>query len=542
MFQHWFLPALAAPLLVACSGGSTAPAPSSIQVGTAVAADQNMTRSLDSMPRSLDPTLLTDVAAQDVVDDLFEGLTRIGPNDDTVPGVATSWEVSADAKTWTFHLRPQARWSNGDPVTAADFVYAWRRQVDPKTGAEYAQALAPLVNGVAIAAGHAPVDSLGVTAVDAHTLRVALVSPTPYLVAVLADSYFQPLPRATIERYGDSWSRPEHMVSNGPYNLSELIVGDRITLTKNPLYWDAAAVRVTRVTYYPLDNDAQVSRYTAGDVQITSRFVAAQYHWLKSQFGDQVISSPYLGIQMLAFNMVQPPFGNNRNLRLAMTMALDRKILAEKLAQGLLLPAYSLIPKLPGYTQQLPEWASWSDEKRHAEARRLYAAAGYSAAHPLRVRLDYASGSDPDWFAALAAMWRMNLGAEVEPYNEEFRVLLQDLRLHKSNLFWNGWIGDFPDPFTFAQLAQKDFAQNFGLFNDPGYEVLLNAAGNEPDNARRYRYFEQSELILNREVTYVPMVFYASEHLIKPFVRGFVPNLQDRNPTRYLYLLEHQGR
>jgi oligopeptide transport system substrate-binding protein len=536
--------ALAAMLLAACSGNTDRPAPNVIQVGTTLAADQSVTRALLGMPRSLDPTLLTDVDAQDVVDDLFEGLTTIGPNDNTVPGVASSWEVSADGKTWTFHLRPEARWSNGDPVTAADFVYAWRREVDPKTAAEYAQALAPIANAAAIATGKAPVDSLGAIASDAHTLRVSLVSPTPYLLSVLADSYFQPLPRATVERYGDSWSRPEHMVSNGPYVLNEVIVGDRITLTKNPMYWRAADVRVTRVTYYTLDGDVQVSRFMAGDVQFTSTFPASQFHWLKTQLGNQVMVSPYLGIQMFAFNMVDPPFAHARDLRLAMTMALDRRILAEKLSQGLNLPAYSMIPPLPGYAPQLPVWASWSDDKRHAEARRLYAAAGYSAAHPLQVQLDYASGGAgaADFMDAVAAMWRVNLGADVQPYQEEFRVLLQNLRLHKSSLFWNGWIGDFPDPFTFVQLGQKDFAQNFGRFNDPQYEALLNAAANEPDNAKRYVYFERAEDILNEQATFVPFLYYASQHLIKPYIKGWRANLQDRLPTRYLYVLGHQGR
>jgi oligopeptide transport system substrate-binding protein len=537
--------ALAAMLLAACTGGNPdTPAPSSIQVGTTLAADQSMTRALLGMPRSLDPTLLTDVDAQDVVDDLFEGLTTIGPNNDFVPGVASSWEVSADGKTWVFHLRAEARWSNGDPVTAADFVYAWRREVDPKTGAEYAQALSPILNAAAIATGKAPVDSLGALAIDAHTLRVTLVSPTPYLLAVLADSYFQPVPRAAIERYGDSWSRPEHMVSNGPYVLSEVIVGDRITLNKNPMYWRAADVRVTRVTYYPLDEDVQLSRFMSGDVQFTSVFPASQFQWLKSQLGNQVMTSPYVGVQMLAFNMVDPPFAHNRDLRLAMTMALDRRILSDKLYQGVQLPAYCAVPPLPNYTQQLPVWASWSDEKRHAEARRLYAAAGYSAAHPLHVQLDYPSGGAnvADFMDALAAMWRVNLGADVQPYQEEFRVLLQNLRLHKSSLFWNAWIGDFPDPFTFVQLAQKDFAQNFGQFNDPQYEALLAAAANEPDNAKRYTYFERAEDILNQEAVFVPMLYYATQHLIKPYIKGWHANLQDRMPTRYLYVLEHQVR
>jgi oligopeptide transport system substrate-binding protein len=254
------------------------------------------------------------------------------------------------------------------------------------------------------------------------------------------------------------------------------------------------------------------------------------------------VTGPYLGVQMLAFNVVDPPFANNRNLRLALSMAVDRNILV-KLTQGMNPAAYAIVPPLPGYTPQLPDWASWSDEKRHAEARRLYAAAGYSKAHPLQVQLDYPTDdNNRDLMTALAAMWRINLGADVEPYNEEFRVLQQNLLLHKPVLFWNSWIGDFPDPFTFVQLAQKDNPQNYGQFNDPRFEALLTAAANEPDNARRYGYFEQAERLLNQEAVFLPMIYYTSRHLIKPYIKGWHYNLQDRIPTRYLHVLEHEGR
>ncbi len=514
-----------------------------IKVGEKLAADQTLTRALDAMPRSLDPSLLTDVDAQKVTDDLFEGLTTFGFDGAMVPGVASSWQVSADGKNWVFHLRPEARWSNGDPVTSADFVYAWHRQVDPKTGTEYAQALAPIVGAMAIATGHAPVSSLGVEAPDPSTLRIALNSPTPYLLFLLADSFMQPLHRATIERYGDDWTRPEHWVSNGPFVLKELIIGNRITLEKNPLYWGAASVRPTRVIYYPLETLIQVSRYMAGDIQFASIFPNSQYQWLQSQLGSQVVTGPYLGISQLALNMLKPPFAASRELRLALNMAVDRRVLAEKFLQGVQQPAYTLVPPLPGYTPQIPEWARWSDERRHAEARRLYAAAGYSTAHPLHVQVDYPTGEDNrDTYDAISAMWRTNLGADVEPYNEEFRVLLQDLRLHKSMLFQDSWIGDYPDPYTFLQLFQTGFDQNFGAYSDPKFDALLDAASHEANEARRFEDFEQAEQRLNEEGGDIPLMYYTSRHLIKPYLKGWHLNIQDRVVSRYMFLLEHEGR
>jgi oligopeptide transport system substrate-binding protein len=427
-------------------------------------------------------------------------------------------------------------------VTAADFLYAWQRQVDPKTGSEYAQALAPIVGAMDIATGHAPVENLGVSAPDAHTLRVSLIAPTPYLLALVADSYLQPLHRATIEKFGDDWSRPEHMVSNGPFVLTEFIIGDRITLDKNARYWAAATVHPTRVIYYPLDSVIQISRYLAGDIELSDVFQTDQFQWLKSQLGDQVHTGPYLGIQQLVFNMIDGPFAHNPDLRRALSMAVDRRILANKVRLGVQEPAFSILPPLAGYHQPVPVWANWSDARRHAEARRLYAAAGYSAQNPLRVQLLYST--DPqnrDLYDAVAAMWRTTLGADVEPYNEEFRVYLQDAALHKAVLMQNFWIGDFPDPFTFLQLFQSGFEQNFGGLSDHRFDALLAEAANEPDNERRFRLFEQAETRLNDEADGVPLLYYTSRHLIKPYLKGWHLNLLDRMPSRYLYVLEHQG-
>jgi oligopeptide transport system substrate-binding protein len=532
--------------LAACGGDTPAghAAVGNIVASTAPAAVQVLNRGLDDTPRSLDPDLSTDVQGQNVIDDLFEGLTTVGEDGSVVPGVAQSWEVTPDAKIWTFHLRPEARWSNGDPVRAADFLFAWRRIVNPKTGSEYAQSLAPIANAMAIATGKAPVQSLGAAAPDPLTVRITLAAPTPYILNLLADNYLMPLHRATLERYGDDWTRPANIVSNGPYVLKEFIIGNRITLEKNPRYWAADGVRITKVTFFAItDSLTQVSRFTAGDLDFTSSFPSTQFRWIKSQFGDQVHIGPYLGVTMLAFNMVEPPFALNRNLRLAVSMALDRKVLADKIRQGLQLPAYTLMPPLPGYQQQLPAWAAWDDERRHAEARRLYTAAGYSKQRPLRVQLLYPTSDDNrDLFDAVAAMLRMNLGAEIEPYNEEFRVELQDLRLHKSKFFQNAWIGDFPDPFTFMQLFTTGFDQNFSAYADPSFDALLHAASLEPELARRFDYFQQAERRLNDQAPYIPMFYYTTRHLAKPYLKGWTNNILDRNPTRYMYLLEHSDR
>lgn len=529
--------------LCACSNRTPNAAVTSITVGTRLAPRQVVHRGLGAMPRTLDPTLSTDVPGQEVIDDLFEGLTTLSASGKVIPGVARSWTVSPNGKTWTFKLRSDARWSNGDPVTAQDFVYAWRREVDPKTGSQYAEALRPIRHALAIATGKAAVNTLGVKAVGPYTLRVQLNAPTPYFPALLTDNYLQPLHPATIKRYGEAWTRPGHMVSDGPFELRGRVIGDRITLVKNPYYWDAAHVHLSRVVYYPLDNLAtQLDRYLAGNLQFTDGFDSSQYHWLKKHLGHQVMVGPYFGTVMLAFNVTEPPFAHNRDLRLALSMAIDRKILAQKLGQGLAPPAYQLMPPLAGYHPPIPAWATWSAARRHAEARRLYAAAGYSAAHPLHVELDYPTApSERDFFDALAAMWRINLGADVEPYNEEFRVLQQNETLHKTKFFWNAWVGDYPDPFTFLQLYQTGFQQNNGGYSNPAFDALLEKATRQTSKAARYHYFEQAEALLNADAPYIAISFYSTTNLVKPYLKGVRQNLQGRNLSRYMYVLVHKG-
>ena len=538
---------LAIPLLGALAScapagngpGSVAPA---IVVGTGLAASQELTRAIDAGGvRSLDPSLSTDVPGERALDDLFEGLTRLDERGEPVPGVAERWEQSADGRVWTFHLRP-ARWSNGAPIVGADFVYAWRRTVDPRTASDYAQALAPVVNAIAISEGRMSPATLGIEAPDDRTVRVHLNAPTPYLLSLLTKAYTVPQYEPAIRAHGDSWVRPAYLVNNGAFLLREHVIGGRITLVRNPMYWDARQVRLTQVIYLPLDRAAQTDRYFAGDLAFTDSFSAEQTAWLRQRLGDQVVSGPYLGNFVLGMNMVRAPFAGNRSLRMALTLAVDREPLVRYVRQGLYMAAYTPTPPLTGYRAPVPGWAALSDPQRHALARRYYAAAGYSARHPLRLELHYPTDSDNRrTYEAVAAMWRANLGADVSTYNEEFRVELNERHLKKLDLFHYAWIGDYPDPYTFLQLFQTGFGYNDGGYSNPRYDALLNTAGNEADAAQRLDELAQAEALLNADVACIPLYYYATRHLIKPYVRGWTSNIQDRNLSQYMYLLEHQG-
>ena len=534
--------------LAACSQQSSLPgaaAAAPIQVGSTVAATQTLSRTLDDYPRSLDPELTTDIPSQRVLDDLFEGLVTLSVDGKPVPGAADSWQRSADSRTWIFHLRPDARWSNGAPVTADDFVYSWRREVDPRTASGYAQALAPIVNGLDIALGRKPPEALGVEASDAQTLTVRLQSPTPYLLDLLDQIYLYPVYRPAIERYGDGWVRPEHLVCNGAFTLAEDVIGSRITLRANPHYWDAAHVALKSVTYYSMPDRAQaVLRYLAGEVQFTDSFAASQRPWLKRTLGDQVINSPWLGIYMLAFNVREPPFAGNPALRQALVLAIDREALTRYLKYDMYVPADTLMPPLPGYQPQHPAWAALSQQQRNALAKQLYAQAGYSAAHPLRVDISTSiQGADErHYFEAVAAMWRTVLGAEVGVDESEFKVLLQNRELHRLPLFLDSWIGDFADPVNFLQLFDSRSNLDYGSYEGVRFDALLDRAAQEADAGARYALLQQAEQALNQDAAYIPLYYYATRHLVKPYVRGWQSNLLDRNLSRYMFVLEHQGR
>lgn len=536
---------LLAPLfLFGCtSSGGLIPAAQTIQVGTELAAEQVLNRHLEADPRTLDPSLSEDVVGQIVLEDLFEGLTTVGEDGSIVPGVAASWETSADGKTWTFHLRKEARWSNGEPVTADDFVYAWRREVDPATASEYSQALAPIENALDIAAGKMPVEKLGVEAKGPQALVVHLHAPTPYLLALVGNNYLYPLYAPAIKQWGDAWTQPGHMISNGAFTLTDRVFNGHITLQRNPRYRDAAHVHLTRVNYVVVgDSNASTNQFLAGDLDFTDRIPASQKEVLQQMVGDQLVLSPYFSTAMFTYNLAKPPFAGNPKLRVALSAALDRDILVKYVMRGIGVPAYDIMPPLMGYDPAIPDWAKMTDDARHAYARKLYQEAGYSDSHPLETVLTYATGGAETrrFMEALSAMWQINLGAKIQIYNVEWKVFLQSKQQKQPLLYWDAWTGDYPDPFTFMQLFQTGNGQNSGSFSNKEYDFLVDEASNTGDTARRFELFRQAEGILNQEVPTIPAYFWENARLVKPYVKGWKSNVMDRILSQYIYILAHQ--
>ncbi len=513
----------------------------SLQV--AAGAEQVLRRGNGAEVQTLDPHRAEGVPASNILRDLYEGLVIEAPDGRLVPGAADRWEIDEDGRVYRFHLRETARWSNGDPVTARDFVYGLRRSVDPATGSKYAQVLAPILNAEAIVAGELPVEELGVKALDDHLLEIILKAPTPYFLGLLTHSSTYPVHRPSVEQYGERFSRPGRLVSNGAYRLAEWVVQSHVKLVRNHHYWNDAATRIDTVYYYPIeDSSAELKRYRAGEIDITEAIPLQQFRWIRSNLGDELKVAPYLGTYYYGFNLTQPPFRDAPKLRRALSLAVNREILVEKITAMGEKPLYSWVPEgIPGYEPARLDYADWPHSKRVAEARRLYAEAGYSRARPLTVELRYNTSENHRKVAiAIAAMWKQALGVKVRLVNEEWKVFLENRKQKRvTQLFRAGWIGDYNDPYTFLEILHSRHGLNDEGYANPEYDALLDRASVETDPEKRFALLRRAEAIALADHPVIPLFGYVSKHLVNPRVGGWVDNILDHHYTKDLYIREH---
>ncbi|MDB5482507.1 MAG: peptide transporter substrate-binding protein [Caulobacteraceae bacterium] len=496
-------------------------------------------------PATLDPikTTLTSEAA--IVRELMEGLASNAPDGSPIPGTATSWETSADGLEWTFHLRP-ARWSDGVPVTAGDFVYAFRRGLDPKTAASYAYLLYVIKGAQAVNAGKAPPESLGAMAVDAHTLRLTLAHPAPYLPQLLQHQSFSPVPAHVVRRWGDAWIRPGHYVGNGPYRLVSWRLGDSLRVEKNPLYYGAAKVCVDRINFYPTQDTVSAERRVKrGELDVNNTIVSSRVAFLRQpgQMAPFVHTHPFLSNVYLAFNVPDVPALRDPRVRQAIGMAIDRAFLTGKLLRAGQIPTTAFVPpQIAGY---LPSgaphphayWADWPLAKRQAEARRLLALAGYGPGRPLRVQLKTANVSTSVLIAQAMQADLRDVGIDLTLRQEEGQVAYRSFEAKDFQVGLLAWIADFSDPLTYLTLMKSDTgAQNYGSYANPRFDALLNQADHEPDGARRAEILAQAEQIMLDDAYIAPLYVGVNLNLVSPRVTGWVDNAVDIHPARYLCL------
>ncbi|WP_243393546.1 peptide ABC transporter substrate-binding protein [Solimonas fluminis] len=487
-------------------------------------------------PQTLDPHKTETVDGSRIVRDLCEGLTNVSPTGQTVPGAAERWQISPDGLEYIFFLRPQARWSNGDPVVAEDFVAGLRRAADPKTGSSYAQMLEPLLNGPEVVTGKKPPEALGVEAVDDHTLLLRLRGPTPYLLGMLSHTTTFPIHRPSFARHGDQFARPGHMVCNGAYMLDQWVVQSHVRLKRNRYYWNNANTHIDTVVFYSTEDvNSELKAYRAGDLDWATGYPAVLTPWIRQNLKGELKMGPYLGISYFGYNVTRPPFKDNLKLRQALSLAIDRDVIVDKVLYTLSIPAYGWIPPgTEGVVPQTPPEAKWTQAQRLALARKLYAEAGYSQDNPAEVEIRYNTSENNKRMAVVvAAMWKQWLGVKSTLANEEWKVFLNTRKLKKkTEVFRSAWIGDYNDATTFLDIMHSTHGQNDTGWGNPRYDALLAMAAAETDAGRRRAMLEEAERILLSELPYIPLTFYVSKNLVKPWVKQWQDNILDYHYSR----------
>ena len=505
--------------------------------GEALSEDQTFTyRLLDQFP-TLDPQLNQETAGFHIIRDLFEGLLVQDAQGSLVPGVATGFTASGDNTTYTFTLREDAKWSNGDPVTAHDFVYAWRRAVDPATASPYGWylELTEMVNAKAILAGEKDPAELGVSALDDHTLEVTLNTPLPYFPAMTTYATLFPAHRATIEAHGDDWTAPGNMVSNGAYVLEELVLNEYHARVKNPMYWDAGNVIIEKVTGLVINDVNQaLTRYRAGELDHLEPLPPGQYPALKAELPDQATSVPRLCSYYYAINhsgSADPALRDVR-VRRALSMAIDRDVIVDQVLKGGQWPAYNFTHrKTAGFEMPDIAYGRLGQAERDAEAQRLMSEAGVE---DLRLELIYnTSESHKQIATVISQMWKQKLGVETELANFEWKTYLGIRGNQEFDVARSGWCGDYNEASTFLDLLTTTHGANVGKYSNPKVDELMRASKTAEDPNAIYSEVEQ---ILAEEMAIIPIYHYANNFLLSADIKGWpYDNVENHWHSKNLY-------
>jgi oligopeptide transport system substrate-binding protein len=490
-------------------------------------------------PGSLDPHKATTLIESNILDELFEGLVALNARGEIIPGVAESWTIDQSGTVYEFRLRRDAKWSNGDRLVAEDFVYAFQRLMAPSTGAPYADILYTLKNAERINKGELPVESLGARALDDRTLEIILEQPAPYFIAQLPHMTAKPLHQKSIEFFGSDFVHAAHIVTNGPFMLQEFTPNDRIVLVKNPNYYDAAQVALDAEIFYSLeDRAAGLRRFMAGEIQSYDDVPVEQIGFVRSHLAEAFKVSPSLASYFYAFDTRRKPF-EDRRVRQALAMVIDREFLAERIWGGTMEPSYSFVP--PGIENYgAPETVKWKDMdpfEREDEAKRLLTEAGFGpGGQKLEVEIRFNNSENHRATAvAIADMWKA-LGVETRLFATDATTYFAFL--HEKPPFdvaRSGWFADYPDAQNFLFLAQSDnHALNVASFKNDSYDCLMREAKAEASPDRRRAILHEAEALLLNEQPDLVLLTYESRDLVSPKLKGWEPNVRDYHSGRYI--------
>jgi oligopeptide transport system substrate-binding protein len=507
--------------------------------GDVLADNQTYTYRLLDETTSFDPQIVEDTDGSGIVRDLFEGLYNQGPDGATVPGVATHHDVSDDNLVYTFHLRDNAKWSDGKPVTASDFVFAWKRAVDPATASPYAwyMELMSIENASAIIAGEADVDTLAVKALDDQTLEVTLAQPLPYFAEMVAHATTFPSPSWVIEAHGDQWTRPENIVGNGAYVLTEHVVKERSVRERNPMYWDNDnTVLETVVALVVGDENQALTRYKAGELDKTD-IPAGQYPSLNEEMPGEAIAVPRLCNYYFSYNLESGPEAfQDVRVRQALALAVDREVIVNQVLKGGQFPAYHFVPAATaGYAAPAIDYAGMSQAERDAKAVALMAEAGYGkGGKPLSFSYLYNTSESHKQVAIVATqMWKQKLGVDVSLENQEWKVFLENRGNQNFEMARGAWCGDYNEASTFLDLLDTDSGYNDAKYSNARVDALLDEAKTSKDTGPLYTEAEQ---IIAAEMPVIPIYHYSANMLLKGDVKGWpIGNVMQKYYSKDLY-------
>tara|TARA_X000000950_G_scaffold77706_1_gene97684 strand:+ start:75293 stop:76876 length:1584 start_codon:yes stop_codon:yes gene_type:complete len=517
---------LAITLTVAGCGGASETSPDTLR------------RGISANPDSVDPHKVSAQWENIIVGDMFTGLFTDGADATPVLGMAESYEISEDGLTWTFELR-DANWSDGVPVTAYDFEYAFRRILTPATASQYASMLYLVKNAEDFYGGEVPAEELGIHALDDHTLVIELEYPAPYLPGILKHYVSFPVPRHAIEEFGDDWTDPENIVVNGPYRLAQFRTGDFLRSVVNPEWEGAEDLCFTEVIYYPYDDLDAIERYIqTGRLDINNSFDGQRTEELRERFPGWVRTAPALITTYYSFNTDLELF-SDPNVRNALAMALDRDFMVNEILTAGYIPAYSMVPPGTANYDGGAEvyWADMSLEERMVEARSLLEEAGYGPDNPLEFEYTYRSTDDnPRVAPAVQASW-MEIADWVNPQilQKETQVQYSLLRQGDFQIGDGAWVADFNDPKNFLFLLQSNTgAMNYGRYDNPEFDALMDQADREQDLDVRADLLEQAEQMMLDDMPIIPMWYQVSKNLVDPTITGFEDNADDVHRSRYM--------
>ncbi|WP_136068946.1 peptide ABC transporter substrate-binding protein [Modicisalibacter radicis] len=473
--------------------------------------------------------------------DVYEGLLKENPKGEVMPGMATDWEVSEDGKTYTFHLREGATWSDGEPVTAEDFVFGWQHLLDPASASKYAYLLYPIENAESINSGDKPLDAIGAESLDGgKTLEVTLESPTPFFLQLLTHYTAYPVPQHAVDEYGKQWIKMDNIVTNGAFKPVEWISQSRISVEKNPEYYDADEVSLDGVNYFTTeDRNAAISRFRAGELDIIRDYPSSRYQWLKGNLPDATHLSPMLGSYYYVLNNREGRPTADARVREALNLVVRRKVLSEQIMAGSFKDAYSLVP--PGtshYDVQRMDGVDGDYQERLARAKQLIKEAGYGPDNPLNLQLRYNTSDEHKKIAiALAAMWKP-LGVNVEMTNAEATVHYQTIQQGDFDIARAGWIADYNDAENFLTLLRSSVGNNYGAYSNPEYDTLLDQAANTLDLDKRQQLLQQAENVALDDYALAPLLYYVTRNLVNPSISGWQDNAEDDHPSRWVTFTE----